>query len=126
MKITRALVVTPLVPLVGVAMVGLALGARSVAEVAGFVLMWAIFIVPLTLVLVAVALALNRKCGPCSRLQFALGGLVVGAAICGAWIQPWTADRPLRAIAIVAAVGGVFGAATALTAWCLAVRGRTV
>lgn len=107
-------------------MVGLAMGARSAADLGGFVLMWAIFICPLTLVLTLVALALNRKCGPCSLLQFALGGLVVGAVICGAWIEPWRAEPPLLAIAVVGAGGGGFGAATAVTAWYLAVRERIV
>lgn len=126
MKTLRASLASSLVPLVGVAAVGLGLGIRSAAELGGFVLIWAMFICPLTVVLVLVALAFNRRRGPCSALQFALGGLVVGTVIAGAWIEPWASNAPLLFSAIVGAGAGAVGAVTAATAWYLAVHERTV
>ena len=62
MRVTRALLLSSLVPLAAVAVVGVGLGCRSITDLGAFVLMWAIFILPLV-----VALAL---CGYLARRRF--------------------------------------------------------
>ena len=47
MRVTRALLLSSLVPLAAVAVVGVGLGCRSITDLGAFVLMWAIFILPL-------------------------------------------------------------------------------
>lgn len=120
MRFMRALLLPPLIPLAAVAVVGVGLGYRSVADLGAFVLMWAIFIYPLVVALALGGYLVGRRLGLGRLWHFALGGFLAGSVLCGGWFY----GTPLWFVALASVAGGAVGAASAAIVWHQAVRER--
>jgi len=129
MRVARALVLSPLVPLVAVAALGVAAGYRSVSGLAGFLLMWAAVMYPLVVALGLAGHLANRRFGCKAAWQFGWAGLLIGSLFGALWFGLLrSADGELLFWPTMAFAGtaGATGAATALVFWGLAVRERAV
>ena len=120
MRIARALLVAPLVPLLAVGILGLGVGYRSIVDLAQFVLVWALFLYPLVVALSLGAHALGQWLGLKARWHFGLGGLVAGMVLGLAWVYP---EAPVTT-ALFCVAAGIVGAASLTAFWHLAVRAR--
>ena len=127
MRIARALILSPLVPLLGVAVVGIGMGYRSVSGLGQFVFMWAIFLYPLVVALALGAYFVGSRLGLRSLSHFAFGGFFAGLVLTLGWIgpiHPAQGRSPLLPTIAFCAVAGAIGAGTAWVFWHLAVRER--
>ena len=82
MRIVRALVFSPLIPLLGVGVVGIGMGYRSIVDFGMFVLSWSIFVYPLVVALALAGHLASRRLGLRQLRHFALGGILGGSVLC--------------------------------------------
>jgi hypothetical protein len=127
MRIARALILSPLVPLLGVAVIGIGMGCRSAMELGQFVVMWAIVFYPLVIALALGADIAARQLGCNGFWHFALGGFLVGSILSLSWfglVSPADGGSVVIHTVVVGAISGGIGTATAVVFWRLAVQDR--
>jgi hypothetical protein len=122
MRILRALVVCPLIPLLGIAVLGIGLGYRSVAGLAGYVLAWAIVLYPLVAAVALGAHALSRSIGLTSSWFFVVGGFCVGFLLALAYfgpLRPVGGGSAVLPTAVLCGTTGILTSAALLAYWRL-------
>ena len=129
MRIVRALILSPLVPFLGVAVVAIGMGYGSVSEIGQFVLIWAIVLYPLVIALALGGWFAGRRLGLSAPWHFAWGGLLAGLALSLGWfgpLQPAQGGSPLVPTIVFSALVGTIGTVTVVILRHLAVRERAV
>jgi len=109
----RALLVAPLVPLAAIALTGLAAGYRSLGDLTQFVLIWAMFLIPLVGILGVLADWGGRRFGCASLCSYAVGGFCVSFSIGFSWFEisnPLNSPTEMLFCALVGGVGALTSA----------------
>lgn len=124
-RMARALLVTTLVPLLGIAVLGIGLGYRTPSTLGVFVLAWAVVLVPFVVVVAIGSSLAAARLGCTARWHFALGGFLIASLLAVGWLGPLDQiDRgsPTLLTLWLAVLSGVVGSATAVVFWRLAIR----
>jgi len=119
-RLATALAFSPLVSLVGVAIVGLELGVRSIVDLAVFVSLWALNLYPLVVGISLIAYCVVRRLGITSAQCFTSGGVLLGTLLTLAWFGIG-GTSPLEGLVVFGICGGFVGAASAWVFWRLAI-----
>jgi hypothetical protein len=127
MRVLRGLLLSPLVPLLGVAVLGIGAGYRSFTELGGFVLMWAVVLYPLVAAIALGVHALGRWLGLTAHWHFGVGGVVVGALLAFLYfapVRPAGGGSPFLPTAAFCSAAGALGFAAMVVYWRLALGAR--
>jgi hypothetical protein len=131
MRILRALVVCPLIPLLGIAVLGIELGYRSIASLGEYVLAWAVVMYPLVAAVTLGAHAFTRFLGVTSSWYFGVGGFLVGFLLALAYFGPHqpvgggsSGGSPVFPTALLCGATGVLASAALLAYWRLVLGAR--
>ena len=127
MRILLALVLCPLIPLLGSAALGIGLGYRSVVGLGQYVLLWAVVVYPLVAALALGAHALSRWLGLRACWPFWLGGFLVGVLLAFAYfgpLRPVGGGSPVLPTAVFCGVAGVLASAALAVYWRLVLGAR--
>jgi hypothetical protein len=125
MRIARALVLASLVPFLGIGVLGVGVGYRSLFGLGQFVLVWACVLCPLVVAIALAAYFIGPRVGLEARWHFSLGGLLAGSALAIGWFfYPMHNNFPVLPGVAVCGIAGAVGATTGVVFWRLAVAER--